>query len=108
MKKYFTKKRIIYGIIGLLILGFILSRVFKGPDISGIETAKVSKTGVKQTVLATGQVTSQTDLSLSFKTSGVVNRISVKVGDKVKTGQPLANLDQRNVAASLTQARGSY
>jgi len=108
MKKFFTKKRIIYGIIGLLILGFILSRVFKGPDISGIETVKVAKADVKQTVLATGQVTSQTDLSLSFKTSGFVNRVYVKVGDKVKQGQIIANLEQKDAGASLTQARGAY
>ena len=64
-------------------------------------------TDLKQTILATGQVVSSTDLNLSFNSSGVVRAIKVKVGDKVKAGQSLVNLDQSSVLASLTSARGS-
>jgi HlyD family secretion protein len=52
-------------------------------------------------------VTSNTDLNLSFKSAGIVRRISIKVGDKVKSGQLLANLDQKDQLAALTSARGS-
>jgi len=62
---------------------------------------------LKQTVLATGQVVSSTDLNLSFNTNGVVKSIKVKVGDKVKEGQILATLDQSSVLATLTSARGA-
>lgn len=62
---------------------------------------------LKQTVLATGQVVSSTDLSLSFNTNGVVKSIKVKVGDKVKEGQVLATLDQSSELAALTSARGA-
>ena len=50
---------------------------------------------------------STTDLSLSFKSSGVVQQVKVKEGDKVKTGQVLAALDQRDQQASLTSAKGA-
>ncbi len=62
---------------------------------------------LKQTVLATGQVVSSTDLNLSFNTNGTVKSIRVKVGDNVKAGQVLATLDQASVFASLTSAKGA-
>jgi RND family efflux transporter MFP subunit len=62
---------------------------------------------LKQTVLATGQVVSSTDLNLSFNTSGIVKSIKVKVGDSVKDGQVLATLDQGVEQAALTTARGA-
>jgi Cu+-exporting ATPase len=40
-----------------------------------IQTAKVEKQDIKSTVLATGQVVSETDLNLSFKTSGIVEQV---------------------------------
>jgi len=106
MKKFFTKKKIIWGIIIILVIGFFVVRSRK-VDTSAIQTDTVKKQDLKQTVLATGQVSSETDLSLSFKASGVVSRVGVKVGDQVKAGTVLANLEARDVAARLTQARGS-
>ncbi|MCX6797251.1 MAG: efflux RND transporter periplasmic adaptor subunit [Candidatus Doudnabacteria bacterium] len=106
-KRWFTKKKIIIYIILLLVIGFFVIRSRK-TDPNAILTDMVKKQDLKATVLATGQVVSETDLSLSFKTSGVVARVNVKVGDKVKAGQILANLEARDVAARLTQAQGTY
>lgn len=106
-KRWFTKKKIIIYIILLLVIGFFVMRSRK-TDPNAILTDTVKKQDLKQTVLATGQVTSETDLSLSFKTSGVVRSVDVKVGDKVRAGQVLATLEARDAAARLTQARGVY
>ncbi len=108
MRRFFTKKRIIWSVIILLIVGGIGSRIYKSKtDTSNIITEIVKTQDLKQTVLATGQVTSNTDLNLSFKTSGIVRRVNVKVGQKVKAGQLLANLDQKDQLATLTSARGA-
>jgi HlyD family secretion protein len=72
-----------------------------------IQTVKVEKQDIKSTVLATGQVVSETDLNLSFKTSGIVEQVLVKEGEKVKPGQILARLSQRDQLATLTSARGA-
>ena len=103
-----TKKRVIWTLVILLVAGPVIYNIFK-PDSNAenITTEIVKRQDIKQTVLATGQVVSQTDLSLSFKVSGVVANVGVKEGQKVKKGQVLANLDQRDQAASLTSARGS-
>jgi HlyD family secretion protein len=82
--------------------------VLKGENPADkIQTAKVEKQDIKSTVLATGQVVSETDLNLSFKTSGIVEQVLVKEGEKVKPGQVLARLSQRDQLATLTSARGA-
>src|SRR3989344_4051244 len=88
----FTKK-IIYGlIIVLLIFGAYM--IFKPKDNSAnISTDFAKIINLKKTVLATGQVTSNTDLNLSFFSSGIVRQVNVNVGDTVKKGQILATLD---------------
>jgi HlyD family secretion protein len=107
IRNFFTKRRIIWTTVILIVVALIASQIFKPASTDGILTESARVQDLKSTVLATGQVTSSTDLSLSFKGSGVVRRVYVNVGDKVKAGQLLANLDQRDQAAALTSARGS-
>ncbi len=92
-------------VVVLAVVGIIVSR--KNKAGSSVLTDTVKKQDLKQTVLATGQVTSSTDLNLSFKGSGIVARVNVQVGDTAKAGDILANLDQKDQLASLTSARGS-
>ncbi len=107
IKSWSLRKKILYGIV-LVVLIFIGYSILKPKDNSAnITTDTVKLMNLKQTVLATGQVTSNTDLNLSFSTTGVVRSLKVNVGDTVKTGQILATLDQGNELAALTQARGA-
>lgn len=107
MKRFITKKYILIA-VGVLVLGGIAYGVLKPKADSSVQTETVKLQNLKQTVLATGQVSSSTDLNLSFKGAGIVGDVKVKVGDQVTTGDILANLDQKDQLASLTQARGSY
>lgn len=108
MKNFFTKKKIIWTVIILLVVGPIAYNIFKPKDNSkNIQTDIVKRQDLKRTVLATGQVVSSTDLQLSFKSSGPVASVLVKEGNKVKAGQVLASLDQKDQIASLTSARGA-
>ena len=107
-KKFFTKKKIIWTVIIVLVLGFIGYQIFKPKNNSAnIQTATVTKQDLKATVLATGQVVSGVDLNLGFQSSGVITKVFVKAGDKVKEGQTLATLNQSSAAASVTTAEGS-
>jgi HlyD family secretion protein len=107
MKSFFTKKKIAVLVLVLLVVGYFVFRKGNVVDPASIQTEFVKKQDLKQTVLSTGQVTSETDLSLSFKTSGIVQKVNAKVGSTVKAGEVLATLDQKDVLAKLTQARGS-
>ena len=76
--------------VGGLIVVAVLYFVFTGQSKSTINVYTATRTDLKQTILATGQVTSQTDLNLSFPVSGVIETLPVSVGDKVTQGQVLA------------------
>lgn len=102
---FISKKR--YWMSGVIVALILLSFLFKDPS-KGVVVATVENKTLSQTVLATGQVTSNVDLGLSFNGSGNVSSVKVKVGDKVKKGQILANLEQGVVGATLTSARGSF
>jgi RND family efflux transporter MFP subunit len=107
MRKFFTKKRIIWTIIILLIIaGAWYYKTKPKSNAANIQTAVVSQQNLEQTVLSTGQVVSETNLNLSFQTGGVVDQVLVITGTKVKAGDTLAVLSQANAKASLTSASG--
>lgn len=66
----------------------------------------VEKQNLEKTVLASGTVTSSTDLVLSFQATDIVNSVRVSVGQKVKQGQILATLTSGEENAAVAQARG--
>ena len=106
-RSWSVKKKIFYLSL-LVILVLIGVMIFKPKNNSANITTDIAKIqNLKQTVLATGQATSNTDLNLSFFSSGIVRSIRVSVGDKVSRGQILATLDQGNELAALTSARGA-
>ena len=108
IRGFFTKKKIIWLVIIILVIGFIGYQIKKSSaGNSKILTDTVKVQDLKQTVLATGQVVSSTDLDLSFKASGFVQKVAVKEVSKVKGGDVLASLDAKDVAASITSAQGS-
>lgn len=103
-----TKKKAVWYGVFLFLAILIIYNIFKPKDNSkNIITQNAIVKDLKQTVLATGKVVSETDLSLGFKVSGIVQKVFVKEGQKVSQGQMLASLDQRELLASLTQARGA-
>lgn len=107
IKTFFTKKRIIWTVIVLLLL-FVGWFIFRPKtDISGIQTGIVQKQDIQKTVLTTGQVVSSTDLSLSLQSSGVVKKVLVKEGDVVFAGQTLVELDTRDLLVQLQSAQAS-
>lgn len=103
-RRFLTKRNIWLAII-LVVVGLIGYGIFgrkKALEIK--ESYTVSTQDVRETVIATGTVTSESELNLSFKNSGVVNRVNVKVSDQVKAGQVLALLDEKDASAAIAQA----
>jgi len=106
LNKIMAKKRIWIPLV--IVLGIGLFFILKPSNNAKNTVTDIAHyIDLKETVLATGQVVSSTDLNLSFNASGMVKIINVKVGDIVKQGQTLASLDHAATAASLTSARGA-
>jgi multidrug efflux system membrane fusion protein len=63
---------------------------------------------VSNPVHTTGILVAREEMKLSFKTGGIVARIFVREGDKVRKGDLLASLDLLEINANADQARISY
>jgi len=68
-------------------------------------TATVAKGTYRTTVSATGTITPRHAEDLSFSSSGVVTRVAVSVGDKVRKGDVLATIDSSSLQAQLDAAQ---
>ncbi len=94
--------------VGGVVLLLIIMKLVSGGSKETVTLIPVTQGDLKQTVLSTGQVTSQTDLELSFSLSDTVSALPAKVGSKVYKGQTLVVLDNRDEYASLVSAKAGY
>ena len=65
------------------------------------QLAPVERQAIRQTVIASGKVKSQTQVDLKFQTSGLLTWVGVKEGDSVKKWQAIASLDRRELEKNL-------
>ncbi len=109
VKKIFKKKAwIIIGI--LVIVGLIVGlNIYRSGQKTGIEvkTSQIRETKMVETVLASGKVTTAEKEMLYSQVSGSVKKIHVKLGQEVKAGQLLMELDIPDAGPKLLQAQAS-
>lgn len=106
MKKI-KKKWIVIGAVVLIIIGyFVITNLLKNPSDSYI-TEKAVKGEVLQEISETGSVRATESVSMGFKTMGKIARINVAVGESVKKGDILAELDLSQSSAQLQAAEAA-
>jgi len=71
-------------------------------------TVKVKRGDIVVTISSFGHVRANREVTLRFRTSGIVKKIEVKEGERVKKGQVLAMLDSPSQQAQLLQAKNNY
>jgi HlyD family secretion protein len=105
------RKRLIYGGIGLLLVlliaGGLIAATHGGTKIDPSKLQKVEKGDLAKSVVATGKVTPITKVEVKSKASGIVKKLLVDAGDKVKKGQLLAQLDKEEIEAQVEQSRAA-
>ncbi len=109
MSKKKNKKKLIIavGIIFLLVIT-ILANVFKDDDSTiTVEVEEVKKGTVIRKVNASGKIQPIKEIKISATTSAWVTDITVQEGDRVKAGQLLITLDEKQHLASVVQAKSS-
>ncbi|PTY07911.1 efflux RND transporter periplasmic adaptor subunit [Opitutaceae bacterium EW11] len=76
------------------------------PGTAAAETVRVVRRTLGSTVKATGVIKPRVgaEVRVGSRLSGVVSRLYVMVGDRVEAGQPLAELDARDLIARREQA----
>src|ERR1700694_2797855 len=81
--------------------------VFAKRAAVALRTATADRGTVTSVVSGTGSLLPAGRMNVSFKQTGILTEVDVKVGDKVTTGQLLARIDSTTQQAALAQAQAS-
>lgn len=73
-------------------------------NVITIQTAPVNKQLVALPIISSGMITSKKEARLSFKTGGIISKMTVEEGQSVHAGQLLAVLDLTEINAAVMQA----
>ena len=102
-------RRILYVGIGvavvLVAVGGLIAAARGGTKIDPSKLAKVERGDLAKSVVATGKVEPITKVEIKSKASGIVKKLLVDAGDRVKRGQVLAELDKEEIEAHVAQAK---
>jgi len=89
--------------------GFLVSSDPDSETEAGLRTATVERRDIGSTVLATGVIRPQVgaEVQVGSRASGILQRLNVTVGDQIRAGEVLAELDPTEFQARLDQALGT-
>jgi HlyD family secretion protein len=104
-------KYFVYAIIAIIIIvtGYFVIGSFTKSAIEVKLTTVIKQSPAKSNAVltASGYVVAQRKASVSSKGTGVLVYLRVVEGDKVKAGQIIARLDDRDIVAQLDQAKSN-
>ncbi|MBC6994871.1 efflux RND transporter periplasmic adaptor subunit [Neolewinella lacunae] len=106
-------RKIIFAVLGLIILGIIGAAIFGGKKETGtrVFTSEAKARTIQEIVSASGKIFPQTEVKISSDVSGEVVELYVEEGDSVKAGQLLAKIDadafQSQVARGMAGVNSS-
>ena len=107
-KNHKKKRWLIFTIVAVAVVALVIVAVAAtrgGTKIDPTKLAKVEKGDLAKSVVATGKVTPITKVEIKSKASGIVKKLYVDAGDKVHTGQVLAELDREEIQAQVNSSR---
>lgn len=83
-------------------------RIPKRAEPIPVKVLELKKSSIPHVIHASGQLSTDDETYLGFKTGGVVQSVFVKEGDAIKKGQLLAKLDLTEISAAVSQARFAF
>ncbi len=94
------------AVIGALLLALVVWRVFfSNGNEPALLTAKVGRGDIEQTVEATGTLEPKEMVSVGAQVSGRIEVLTVDIGDVVRKGQLIAQIDDQTQVNTLQNAR---
>ena len=105
-----SNKKRLFIILGVVILLAVIVAVnLKRQSGSSVEVTveKVKRGTIVQTVSGTGKVHPEMEVKISAFVAGVIKKIYVKEGERVRKGQLLAELDRERYVAGLDRAKST-
>jgi HlyD family secretion protein len=107
------KKKRVFIILGVVVLvcasvAFAATRASSTATTTQTQIGQVTQATLSSVVESSGSVSPESEVTLSFSASGTVSKVNVKVGDHVKQGDVLAELDTTDLQLEVAQAEQSY
>ncbi len=98
------------GFIGVLLFSGCHRKAGNGTDRQAVpvRTAAVLFRIMSEPVRASGILVSESQIKLSFKTGGIIEKLSVREGERVRQGQALASLKLDEIRALTGQAKNGH
>jgi len=102
------KKKSLYIVLVLVALGgFWFWQRQKAASQITYETADVERRTLVQTVEVTGEIKPAARIDLAFKSGGTLSKVAVKIGDDVKQGDVLAELEADDLHFAYERAKAA-
>jgi RND family efflux transporter MFP subunit len=102
-----VKRVLIIAMTIVVIAGgfFIYKKFFVKPTTKIIETAKVEKDIIRGVLVETGIIKPQVGavVKVGARATGTIEKMNVKIGDRVKRGQVIALIDDREIQQGIDQ-----
>src|SRR3954467_12234034 len=99
------KQWIVIGAIAALIALPVVMKLTRGDTSKVVELESVASRALTPTVLASGSLTYESQVTLAPEVTGRVKEILVEEGDHVKTDQLLMRLDPAAPRAAVEQSK---
>lgn len=112
MAKKMTKKKkrtiIIVAVLAVIAIAAVLYAQFKPDEKIQIETVKVSRDTINETLDTTGTVSAGSQDVFTIPAGVEIKTLEVKEGDTVKAGQLIATFDTSSLDDTLNQRKMAY
>jgi len=94
--------------IAVILVGsgfFLYQKFLSKPEIAVLETAKAEKGSIRGVIVETGIIKSQVGavVKIGARATGEIMKMNVKIGDRVKKGQIIALIDEREIQKAIEQ-----
>ena len=104
LRKWFTPWRIVIAVVVLLVAGLMMRSHFRKPEPPAITTSAAARGDLEIDVLATGTIEAAKLVSVGAQATGEIKHLYVALGDKVKKGDLIAEIDSKQQDNDLLKA----
>src|SRR5216683_3792925 len=102
-------KKILIGVGAVVVLGIIAGITVhqSGKNVVTVQSGKVQREDLSAVVSASGEIKPKTYVNIGANAFGKITKLYVKEGDRVRSGQLLAQLENVQSAADVSATQAS-
>jgi multidrug efflux pump subunit AcrA (membrane-fusion protein) len=104
-------KKVVIPLIAIVLIigGFFVYKTLTKSKTEVLETAKVTKGNIQGVIVETGIIKPQVGavVKIGARATGTIVKMNVKIGDRVKTGQLISIIDDREILKAIEQQKAS-